>query len=312
MITKNAFMRTICGIILLTISTSCTSVIKSSKVSALTNNYCSPNIRYDFADPRTVEFTAQDNEYLKKELSEHDYTLCKATGLLPALSSYVNAKDTLQALVAKQNITDRFLLATTELEAISAELDCNGERIDQLASYLDNINSNKTTKLTVASIALGALTVASSAIIKNNSVNNAVNITGGAAAAAIGFMTLNPKGKKVEMYTHRNMLKNIWYNDNSDQTYPQSLWHILTEKEFSNSKKSTLIETIKSRWVQYNFGDGTDPTTERMFFKDGGIYTAGDLHTLSNMYNELQATIRGTQQDMRSLILKINSLKPHQ
>ena len=73
-------------------------------------------------------------------------------------------------------------------------------------------------------------------------------------------------------------------------------------------EKNDLQESIKNRWLQYNFDGKIDAKTQTLFFDDGGIYTADDLYTRANMLNELQATIRSLEQDLKSLSLKLNSL----
>ena len=39
--------------------------------------------------------------------------------------------------------------------------------------------------------------------------------------------------------------------------------------------------------------------TLKDFFDQGGIYTADELHSRANMLNELQATIRALEQDLK-------------
>lgn len=98
------------------------------------------------------------------------------------------------------------------------------------------------------------------------------------------------------------------FNDNSDGAYHNSMWAILNEKQFSNSQKNDLQESIKNRWLQYNFDGKIDTETEKLFFYDGGIYTADDLYSRANMLNELQATIRSLEQDLKSLSLRLNTI----
>lgn len=296
---------------LLTISilvSSCSSVLKSTKIDYLTTNFCQPTIEYDYSQIEISKTNIKkEDSILKANLSRHDILISKAIGIETYLAEYLQTKkDTLKRLVLKQKITDRLLLTNVEINALASELDCNGERINKLADFVDDINNKRTKNLTVASVTLGALTTVATVLIKNNNASNLVGVSGGLLSAGLGALTISPKGKKIDLKLQRNLLRNIWYNDNSNQTYPDSIWTILNEKQFSNSGENDLQESIKNRWLQYNFDGKIDPETQKLFFDEGGLYTADDLHSRANMLNELQSTIRSLEQDLKSLAIRLN------
>ncbi len=99
----------------------------------------------------------------------------------------------------------------------------------------------------------------------------------------------------------RNMLGAIWHKNNT-QLYPTSVWNVLCDRKFSNSDGLLMIETIKSRWLQYGLDGEQGNPLEILYFGRGGLYTAEDLHRTADMYNELQSTVRSIQQDLRSLM----------
>ncbi|MFH6958840.1 hypothetical protein ACHRV1_15680 [Flavobacterium aquidurense] len=288
---------------------SCSTVLKSSKIDYLTSNYCQPTIQYDYSQLETPQHKIQKQDsILNANLSKHDLLVSKAIGIETYLAEYLQIKkDTLKKLVLKQKITDRIMLTTIEINALASELDCNGERINKLADFVDDINNKRTKNLTVASVTLGALTTVATVLIKNNNASNIVGVSGGLLSAGLGALTISPKGKKINLRLQRNLLGNIWYNDNSNETYPNSIWTIINEKQFSNSGENDLQESIKNRWLQYNFNGKIDSETQKLFFDDGGIYSADDLHSRANMLNELQATIRSLEQDLKSLAVRLNS-----
>lgn len=294
---------------ILILVSSCSTVLKSTKIDYLTTNFCQPTISYDYSQieiPKTN--THKQDSVLNANLSKHDILISKAIGIEIYLAEYLQTKkDTLKRLVLKQKITDRLLLTNIEINALASELDCNGERINKLADFVDDLNNKKTKNLTVASVTLGALTTVATVLIKNNNASNLVGVSGGLLSAGLGALTISPKGKKIDLKLERNLLRNIWYNDNSNQTYPNSIWTILNEKQFSNSGENDLQESIKNRWLQYNFDGKIDPKTQKLFFDEGGIYTADDLHSRANMLNELQSTIRSLEQDLKSLAIRLNS-----
>lgn len=292
---------------LLLLCMSCSSLINTVQVQTLTKNYCMPNVIYQSISLQQISLS--DSIQIRKHFSAHDFVLIKYLNLSNPLITYLNnPNDITLKLLAKQKMIEQFMLFESELNAIAAELDCNGERIDKLAGYIDDINANKQTRLTVASILLGAVTTVTATTVNNKKLNNGLSIAGGLGTAVLGFMTLNPKGKKVRMTLQRNMLESIWYQNNNAQIYPSSIWGIISEKNFSNSVNLSLVETTRQRWLQYGLDDNKDSSLVKLYFKDGGIFAAEELHDLANMHNELQATIRSIQQDMRSLMLRITSI----
>lgn len=297
-------------ILLSALIASCSTVLNSPKIDYLTNNYCQPTIEYDYSKieiPKNK--TPKQDSILNANLSKHDILVSNAIGIELYLTEYLQIKkDTLKKLALKQKITDRLILTGIEINALASELDCNGERISKLADFVNAINDKKTKNLTVASVTIGALTTVGTVLIKNENSSNIIGIGGGLLSAGLGALTISPKGKKINLKLQRNLLGNIWYNDNSNGVYPNSIWTIINEKQFSNSGKNDLQESIKNRWLQYNFDGQIDPKNERLFFNDGGIYSADDLYSRANMLNELQATIRSLEQDLKSLSVKLNSI----
>lgn len=266
-----------------------------------------PNVTYQNIPLQQI--SASDSIQLRKHFSSHNFVLIKYLNLShPVLDYLNNANDPNKKLVAKLMMTEKYMLFESELNAIAAELDCNGERIDKLAGYIDELNTKNQTRLTVASILLGAVTSVAATTVHNKKLSNGFSIAGGLGTAVLGFMTLNPKGKKIKMSLQRNLLESIWYQNNNEQIYPSSIWGILSEKNFSNSKNLSLVETTRQRWLQYGLDDQQDSPLEKLYFRDGGVFAAEELHDLANMHNELQATIRSIQQDMRSLMLNITSI----
>jgi hypothetical protein len=279
-------------------------VLQSSKLTALSNDYCAPAIPYG------KDTLIQENDVIDTlvahKLTPHDYALAAHIGLIPLLSQYLNSPTPLEKITARQKITHKLLLLNTEIQAVVAELDCNGERFDQLARFLETKNSKRTTRLTVASIVSAAAITLSTALIKNDNVNKGINISGGITGTALGFMLLNPKGRKLKLPIYRSMLSNVWYENNADKAFPPALWRIITDKSFTNERKLSLIQTLKKRWVLFVFDGKVDDKNEQLFFGAGGYFSEEDIRHLSDMDNELQASVRTVEQDMRSLISAVD------
>ena len=195
-----------------------------------------------------------------------------------------------------------------EIDGVAATLDCEGEKTDQVATYLDQANQKHNSRLTITSIIVGALTTIATVAIKKNSVQNTVAISGGLLGGGIAALMINPAGKKIKWLQDKNLLGAIWYGHNMDRLIPPSVWYMLNEKDFSNSHNKSLIESIKTRWKMLNFSNEISVEDEKKFFQNGGIFSADELHQRANMLNELQATIRSLHQDLASLTNNISQL----
>lgn len=217
-----------------------------------------------------------------------------------------NLETSVRLNALKQQIDNRVWLANSEIDALSAELDCEGERIDQIAQFIDDKNSNSNNKLTVASIVIGAVSGITSVLITKESINNGVAIGAGVIGAGLGFATLNPKGKKIELITTRNLLRDIWLEQNNNDISP-FVWYMLTEPRFSNTGKSSLLKNTKNRWLLYQFDDNLKLANQSVNFSSGGIYFAEDLHARSQMINQLQSVVRSTKQNLNVFIAELTS-----
>src|SRR5699024_6167427 len=145
----------------------------------------------------------------------------------------------------------RINLASLEISAVTAELDCEEERADQLASFLRNKEEKKETMLTVGSIILGALSaIVTGVLITDKNEGNASDIIGvgvGLADATIGVMMLLNETKI--MYHHkRNVLREIWLATETSSIYPPSIWYYLNQHE---SNKPSLREQLIESWKKF-------------------------------------------------------------
>ncbi|PZP43892.1 MAG: hypothetical protein DI598_15215 [Pseudopedobacter saltans] len=286
---------------------------KPMNISSLSigEDYCQPNTYYEnknlkrFSQEEVTRLQSQLNHY-----TPHNLYTANAAGILPLLlqmgsidTSNTSQKNALQlkALLAIQQLNE-------EIDGVAATLDCEGEKTDQVANYLDNINQKRNNQLTITSIIVGALTTIATVAIQKNSVQNTVAIGGGILGGGIAALMINPAGKKIKWPQNKNLLGSVWYADNAANMIPSAIWYMLNEKSFSNSQKISLIESIKKRWMTINFQDDLSPEDENKFFKNGGTFTSEDLHLRANMLNELQATVRSLHQDLASLTNNISQM----
>lgn len=293
-------------VVLLLTFTSCSTVISSSKFQNLTVNYCEPNFEYDFSlEYKKPEITSRQDSLLQATLSQHNYTLSKIIGIESEIVTLLENKcDTVKLLLMRQRINEKINLCLIEIDAIASELDCYAERLDLLGNYINDVNDKTQKRITAFSVALDAITTAA-AIFTDNAYLAA---GGGLASIGLGALTISPKGKKMELFHKRNLLKNIWYNDNSGKEFPYSVWTIINDPYFSNLKDVSIRKALQDRWIEFEFDNNIDSDTEELFFGEGGLYTADDIHSRVHMMKELEAIINTTKQNIRSLTVAVNKI----
>ncbi|MFC0181841.1 hypothetical protein SAMN04515674_10988 [Pseudarcicella hirudinis] len=282
-------------------------------------NYCAPTINYQY-DSQFFPITALDSFLLKnpeisQNFTQHDILVANAIGVLPTLQKILTLKkdSSLSVKLEKTNyklfIQKRLLITATAIDGLASEIDCEGERADQLAGYLDNLNDKRNRRLTVASIIAGSATTVATVLLDNGNAQNLVGIGGGLLSATLGGLTAFPSHKKIVFKHVRNILTDIWQAPVSSNVYPPSIWYMLNDRHFSNSGNQTILANIKNRWISYEFEGKADLDEQDLLFKTGGMYKADDLHSRANLLNQLQATIRSLHQDLYSFSLHLNSLE---
>ena len=284
---------------------SCSPVRKNVKKTAARNfaySYCTPNQAIE--EPVWEDSVGIDLS--SGRISEHDRLLIRELGIGRYIAEVMRLRhdsaDGSQIRLLKQLIADRVRTARVELESVIAELDCEGERADLAAVYLDKFNSRRNRRYTVASVVTGALTTVVGVLILGRSGQIAVGVGGGSVSAGLALATINPKGRKIAFYHERNLLRSIWTDTAENREYPRFVWHLLHEKQLSNSGKVTLAQSIRDRWMQFIFNGDPDKKQVALLFGDGGFYHADDLHMRAAMLNQLQSTIRSINQDLIGVV----------
>jgi hypothetical protein len=208
----------------------------------------------------------------------------------------------------KTKINSKITIALTELDAVAAEFDCEGERVAQIGNYVDNLNSSRNNKLILYSIVAGAAASIAGGIVHDQGWSNAIDIGGGVLGAGFGLATLNPKGKKVEFIHQRNLLRDIWKEKLESPNFPPFIWYMYTEKKFSNREEHSIIGNMKLRWLHYQFDDNKETADKSVIFSDGGFYRADDLHNRAAMLNQMQSATRTINQNINYLLLDLDKL----
>lgn len=295
----------------------CLSSCKSYKLITYESDYCDPPIYANVVE-KPIEFNSDsilvpDHKW-KTQFTKQNILLAHALNLDKELEQltelrdeHSNIKDSVLYLAAQQKIEQKVRDALVEIDALVGELDCEGERCDQLKELLEGMNSKRDNKLTVASIVIGALSAVADACISNDGWNKGVAIGAGVIGAGLGWATLSPKGKRLILKHKRNHLRAVWEEKNSNE-FPPIVWYMLNEIKFTNTQQSTMLRNIRNRWLTFTFEDDIKEANKSSLFKDEGVYTESLLETRSQLVGQLKATTQTLHQNFSSLLKEIKQL----
>ena len=295
----------------------CLSSCKSYKLITYESDYCEPPIYANIVE-KPIEFNSDsilvpDHKW-KTQFTKQNVLLAHALNLDKELEQLTELrdehsiiKDSVLYLATQQKIEQKVLDALVEIDALVGELDCEGERCDQLKELLGDMNSKRNNKLTVASIVIGALSAVADACISNDGWNKGVAIGAGVIGAGLGWATLSPKGKRLILKHKRNHLRAIWEEKNSND-FPPIIWYMLNETKFTNTQQSTMLRNIRNRWLTFTFEYDIKEANKSSLFKDEGVYTESMLETRSQLVGQLKATTQTLHQNFSSLLKEIKQL----
>ncbi|SIT12677.1 hypothetical protein SAMN05421786_10665 [Chryseobacterium ureilyticum] len=306
--------------IVFSLLTSCVSKknqLIQQNILTLKDSYCKAPFKYNYSN-KVPSYNSDSilaaNKELKEMFSDQSILILNALDNLDEVHEIIDLKkdsslaSQVKVLQLKTKINSKITIALTELDAVAAEFDCEGERVAQIGNYVDNLNSSRNNKLILYSIITGAAASIAGGIVGDQGWSNAIDIGGGVLGAGFGLATLNPKGKKVEFIHQRNLLRDIWREKLESPNFPPFIWYMYTEKKFSNREERSIIGNMKERWLHYQFDDDKGAADQSVIFSDGGFYRADDLHNRAAMLNQMQSATRTINQNINYLLLDLDKL----
>lgn len=290
---------------------------------AVAAGYCDPPLpyRYNPAFAPQLDFEAALTPALLARYPRRMLLTANAVGIVPALRELLALQETAQrqpgpaaelaVLRQRQAIGSQVALVSTTVASIAAELDCEGERADQVAGYLKTLDDRRTQRLNVLSIGVGAASGIGTTVIENKPGQYAFGIGGGLLAAGLGLLTLRQQGHTTTFGHPRNLLADVWAEKPASEVFPPSVWYLLSDPAFSNGGRTSLAHNTRQRWQHY--GQLAKPDSRQgkalaaLLFGSGGQYSADDLTVRANMLNELQSAVRLLNQELQALQLALGA-----
>lgn len=264
---------------------------------------------------------------LVNRFSMSSLNVANSIGLLDELSDYITVEKKYQKnpsvenrmtqLVLSQKISDRISIASLEVSSVASELDCEEERIAQIADYLRSLEIERESKLTVAAIgvsALGAI-IPGIMLIKKGGSGSGGDIAGlvtGIIEVSLGVSILM-NSRKVEINHPQNALRDIWDGSEASGTFPPFIWYYLNYHNPHDGEIKSVRYQIIDRWVGFKQISGAKANDRRkllaLYFGDGGKYSTDQLYNRANMYDQLESYIKLMKQDLTLLSLEFDFLK---
>lgn len=300
----------------------CATTRPASTAMQVEPEYCVPPQAYRY-DPTTAplpDIAPMLDSALTARFPRRSLLVANAAGALPQLKALVQLEraarlqptlaNTVAVLAQRQRVQAQLQLLAVAVASVAAELDCEGERASQMAAYLSAQESRRVQRLTVLSIAVGAVSGIGTTVVDNKPTQVAFGIGGGLLTAGLGLLTLSAH-RTVAFVHPRNLLVDVWRETPTSAAYPPGVWYILTNKAFSNKGQNSVAHNTRLRWQRY--GQLTAPDSkdgqrqQALFFGEGGQYGADELTVRANMLDEVQASVRLINQELQGLLLALAS-----
>ncbi len=302
----------------------CSTYRSTNFESYLLNSNCNQQSIYQYDStqiPPPIHAIELDS-FLLNSFTPKSLNVANAIGVLPLLEVFGNAKknykqtptieNRVNLIEISQLIFQKINNASLEISAVSSEMDCEEERTSQIANYLKNLESDKESKLTVASIVVGATGAILSGVYNNENTGGYIGITAGIVEAGLGVLILI-NTRKIDFMHPRNALRDIWVGASASTNFPVSIWYYLNNHDPSKPEEKSLRFQIVEKWI--DFGQVSKVASKKnqkqldIYFNDGGKYSAQQLSNRADMYDQLESHINLMKQDLKSLSQEINNLK---
>lgn len=254
---------------------------------------------------------------VRMRFSPNSLRMAHAIGVLPELAEHIARQTTepsqrtveqrLAALELKDRIADRCDRASLEISAVASELDCEEEKVSQLADLLSGMEDRRETRLTIAAIAVGAAgaVITGVHLLDEDGSSNidGAGIVSGVAEAALGAAILL-NGARTEVRHPRNALRAVYEGSDPDGIFPPSVWYCLVQPRAVAGGQRSLREELLERWGVHG---GTAPSGDlALLLGDGGRYGTGQLEARGDMLDQLEASIKLVKQDLLQLVQELD------
>lgn len=251
----------------------------------------------------TLESTAQ----LVGVLSELTELQKLSAGTVPA--------DRWQILWLHQHISERVMATSLQVDAITAQIDNEISRANELHSYLADRRDRAVNRANLLSIMVGGGLGATS-----SGLQLSPNLTKPAAGVGIGAGTLSAslallgiraqKGKSSQFDFQSNMLAEFFDRPAlPDSQYPETIWTFLNQSPPNNSTGLTRKQQLMQTWVEVKRIDSlaSKEKIDRLTSQPSELLklTIDDFEDRAAMLQDVRARISFLKRDLGALIASL-------
>ncbi|PRY89725.1 hypothetical protein [Mongoliibacter ruber] len=262
-------------------------------------------------DNRADDFlidSLQISSGLKERFDDKTLDMAIALNVIGDLEKYADGNlDRLEKLELKTNIYGKIAKMELELHSLMSAIDCEEEKGEQIASFLEKELRKKERNLTVAAIITGAVVSVGTGILLATSSLQGDNleyiaIAGGLTEVFLGISILR-LDKQITINHRRNVLRDVYESSDRPDYFPPSTWYYFNSGN-NNKEGISLKEQLISRWETYNMSDAS----LAVLLSDGGNYSSEMLKGRSDMLDQLESQLGLINKDLLYFLNQIEQV----
>lgn len=221
-----------------------------------------------------------------------------------------SAADAIAVLRLEQQITHRVLRTMLDVHAVTAHLDCENERGDQLRDQLRKLEDQWSRRVSQASAIIGGMTAFFSGVLGLASAaattEAVTGIIGGTAESGTALISQSGTARG-HLDTEPSALRELWEGPARARMFPASIWRYLNQPVAAGSGQ-TRREVLLTRWRQRagtQEGQTVSPVSDAqlaLLFGPGGYYTVDDLAARDALIDVVEASIAVMNERLQRLL----------
>ena len=206
-------------------------------------------------------------------------------------------------LLARQEVTQRLLLAMLDVHSTLAAIDCAGERGAHLRGQLLRIDGRRSRNLGLAGLVIGGATAAITGGLSLASLaaaGDVAGIIGGSLGSAVGGAQLY-EAASGPLRTSANLLDEIRRQPAQSSLFPPTVWRYLTRRDAPD--QPSIAEEVVAEWRSAGLLGEEDEG--EMVFAAEARFTVDDLDRRDAMFDLLEARISLMSRELRLLLEEV-------
>lgn len=269
---------------------------------------CLQGLDFDNRADNFLIDSLQINSALQERFDDKTLDMAIALNVIGELEKYAEGDlDRLEKLELKSSIYGKIAKMELELHSLMSAIDCEEEKGEQIASFLEKELRKKERNLTVAAIITGAVvSVGTGILLATSSVetNNLeyIGIAGGLTEVFLGISILR-LDKQITINHSQNVLRDVYESEARPDYFPPSTWYYFNSGN-NNKDGISLKEQLISRWETYNMSD----ENLAVLLSDGGNYSSEMLKGRSDMLDQLESQLGLINKDLLYFLNQIEQV----